>query len=189
MNWSMIWKGWNAHLERMRRLPTRRERRRWVAVLFLSMATGDTLIVANKTPDGTSSLWGLLGGLIGLLSVLLVWNRLVAWSMPVVTMPHWPEISVDERQQFVRDRSFRRAYQAVFLLTLVAAVATHIFQDDLPGILRRISALHLLPVATTQIIIFIATLPIACLAWTEPDESEGKREDDLGGQEGSTAGS
>jgi hypothetical protein len=173
----------------MRRLPTRRERRSWVLVLFLSMAAADALIVAFKTPAGTSSLWGALGGLISLLTIMLVWMRLVGWSIPVIPAPaSWPPIPVDERQQAVRDRSFRRAYQAVFLLFLVSAVAAYIFQDDLPGFLRRISELKLLIVALSQIVLLLATLPVIFLAWTEPDESEGKPAEETGAGESSMMG-
>jgi hypothetical protein len=120
---------------------------------------------------------------------MLVWLRLVGWSMPVIPAPaSWPPIPVDERQQAVRDRSFRRAYQAVFLLFLVSAVAAYIFQDDLPGFLRRISELKLLIVALSQIVLLLATLPVICLAWTEPDESEGKPAEEIGPGERSAAG-
>jgi hypothetical protein len=153
------------------------------------MAAADVLIVALKTPDGTSSLWGTLGGLISFLSIMLVWLRLVGWSMPVIPAPaSWPPIPVDERQQAVRDRSFRRAYQAVFLMFLVSAVAAYIFQDDLPGFLRRISELKLLIVVLSQIVLLLATLPVICLAWTEPDESDGKRMEEIGAGESAMMG-
>jgi hypothetical protein len=135
------------------------------------MAVGDTLIVAFKTPTGVSSLWGALGSLIGFLSVMLVWMRLVGWSMPVIPAPaSLTTIPTDERQQAVRDRSFRRAYQTVFLLFLISAVAAYMFQDDLPGFLRRISELKLLVMLLTQIVLLLATLPVVWLAWTEPDD-------------------
>jgi hypothetical protein len=158
------------------------------------MATADVLvvafrIVAFRTPAGTSSLWGALGGLIAFLSLMLVWMRLVSWSMPVIPAPAaLTAIPVDERQQAVRDRSFRRAYQAGFLMFLVSAVAAYIFQDDLPGLLRRISELKLLTVALSQIALLLATLPVIFLAWTEPDESEGKPVEEAGLEEQSAAG-
>jgi H+/gluconate symporter-like permease len=173
----------------MRQLPNRRERRIWVSVLFLGMIAEDALLVALKTSTGSTSLWARIVGVIGFLSVMLVWNRLERWSVPVIPESALaPTPSVDERQQAVRDQSFRRAYQAMFRMVLVSAVAGYVFQDDLLGLLRRISELKLLFLAIAQIIILLATLPVACLAWTEPDESDGKPVEEMSRQESSAAG-
>lgn len=189
MNGRTIWTGFTAHLLWIRYVPTRRERRIWVSALYLSIAAEDVLIAAIKTPAGTPSLWARLGGLIGLLFAFLVWNRLESWSIPVIPESAFgPTVPVDERQQAVRDRSYRRAYQAVLLASLVSAVVAYVFQDDLPGLLRRISELKLLFLAIAQIVILLATLPVACLAWTEPDESDGKPVEEMSRQESSAAG-
>jgi hypothetical protein len=189
VNWRTIRTGFTAHLLWIRHVPTRRERRIWVSALYLSIAAEDVLIAAIKTPAGTPSLWARLGGLIGLLFAFLVWNRLESWSIPVISESAFgPTVPVDERQQAVRDRSYRRAYQAVFLASLVSAVVAYVFQDDLPGFLRRISELKLLFVALLQIVLLLASLPAACLAWTEPDESEGKPVEEISPEVRSVAG-
>jgi hypothetical protein len=155
----------------------------------LSIAAEDVLIAAIKTPAGTPSLWIRLGGLIGLLLAFLVWNRLESWSIPVIPESAFgPAAPVDERQQAVRDRSYRRAYQAVLLASLVSAVVAYILQEDLPGFLRRISESKLLLLVLLQIVLLLATLPVVCLAWTEPDETEGKPTEEMSSQESSAAG-
>ena len=188
MNWRTMRTGFEAYGQWMRRLPTRHKRRLWVSTLFLGMAAGDMLIVNFKTPAGTSSLWGALGGLIGVLTLMIFWCRLMCWSIPVIPPPaSWPPIPIDERQQAMRDRSFRRAYQIVFLLSLLSAVGVYIFQGDLPGYLQRFSESKLLLVVLSQIVLLIASLPVVCLAWTEPDESEVKLVEDIPIEETSDA--
>jgi hypothetical protein len=48
--------------------------------------------------------------------------------------------------------------------------------------------LKLLFLAIAQIVILLATLPVACLAWTEPDESDGKPMEEIGAGESAMMG-
>lgn len=178
MNRRTIHTGWSASTRRWGHLPTRRERRVWVLAMYSGLVAGDALLfpfkIAFNPLAGTSSLWVTFGALIALMPVL-IWNRLACWSVPVgLVPPAWPGITLDERQQFVRDRSYRRAYQIVFLLFLVAGVAAYSLQEDLPGYFQRLSDLNLLPVVLVEIVLLLASLPVVCLAWTEPDESQCK---------------
>lgn len=175
MNWRTVWTGFTAHLLWIRHVPTRRERRIWVAALYLSVVVEDVSIVAFKAQTGSVSFSGAVWRLVGLLFAFLVWNRLESWSIPVIPESAFgPAVLVDERQQAVRDRSYRRAYQAVLLASVVLAAAAYTFQDDLPGLLQRISELKLLFVILLQIALMLASLPVACLAWSEPDDPDGK---------------
>jgi hypothetical protein len=133
-------------------------------------------------------MWGVTGALFIFFSIFAC-MRLVAWAMPTIMMPpSLPRIPVDERQQAVRDRSFRRAYLVVFLSFLIAGTMAYIWQDDLPGQLRRLSETNLLLAMFSHILILLASLPAACLAWTEPDESDGKPMEEIGAGESSVMG-
>lgn len=190
MNWRTVWTGWNAHMARLRHLPTRRERRIWIVAMYVCLLGGDGLILPFKTSAGYSlSPYLALAALLIVLLSILIWLRLSCWSLPTIMMPpSWPLPPVDERQQAVRDRSFRRAYLIVFFGSIIAGTLAYIWQDDLPGHLRRLSEAHLLPTILIHPVILLASLPAVCLAWTEPDESDGKPMEEIGAGESAVMG-
>ena len=190
MNWRTISSGSEAYAKWMRNLPTRRERRIWIVAMYVCLLGGDGLILPFKTSAGysLSAYLALAAFLIVLLSILIC-MRLSCWSMPTIMMPpSWPRPPVDERQQAVRDRSFRRAYLIVFFGSIIAGTMAYIWQEDLPGHLRRLSEAKLLPVILAHLTILLASFPAVCLAWTEPDETEGKPVEEDGLEERSAAG-
>lgn len=190
MNWRAISSGSEAYAKWMRYLQTRRERRIWIVGMYVCLLGGDGLILPFKTSAGysLSPYLALAAFLMVILSILLC-IRLSCWSMPTIMMPpSWPRPPVDERQQSVRDRSFRQAYLIVFFGSSIAGTMAYIWQEDLPGHLRRLSEAKLLPVILVHPIILLASLPAVCLAWTEPDESEGKPTEEMPRVERSVAG-
>jgi hypothetical protein len=158
--------------------------------MYVCLLGGDGLILPFKMSAGysLSPYLALAAFLIVLLSIL-IWLRLSCWSLPTIMMPpSWPRPLIDERQQAVRDRSFRRAYLIVFFGSIVAGTLAYIWQDDLPGHLRRLSEANLLAVILVHLTFLLASLPAACLAWTEPDETEGKPAEEIGAGESSKMG-
>jgi hypothetical protein len=159
--------------------------------MYVCLLGGDGLILPFKTSAGysLSPYLALAAFLIVLLSIL-IWLRLSCWSLPTIMMPpSWPRPPIDERQQAVRDRSFRRAYLIVFFGSIIAGTLAYIWQDDLPGHLRRLSEAHLLPTILIHTVILFTSLPVACLAWTEPDDSDWQSAGETPGGRKSAAGS
>ena len=190
MNWRTISSVSEVNAKWMRNLPTRRERRIWIVAMYVCLLGGDGLILPFKTSAGYSiSRYLVLAAFLMVLLSITISLRLSCWSLPTIMMPpSWPRPPVDERQQAVRDRSFRRAYLIVFFGSIIAGTLAYIWQDELPGHLRRLSEANLLPVILVHLTILLASLPAVCLAWTEPDESEGKPVEEAGLEERSAAG-
>jgi hypothetical protein len=176
--WQSVWKGYNAYGRWLSFLPKRRSRRILISAMYLGLTVyAANLIAIIRLGEAVPS-WRLAGWLIWLTFMLswLGWLMLSCWAIPVIMIPPAPasRIPIDERQQAVRDRAYRRAYQSSFLLFVIAGTAAYILQEDLPGILRRITQLGLLPAILSVIGIVLMSMPVAFLAWTEPDDSADK---------------
>ena len=169
--WRKALRAYMAYGEWVRRLPLQRSRRAWVVALYLGLAVNAGNIVAIGFESQQSLVLTFAVWLISMLAVV-VWIRLSCWAMPVIANPPVlpSTVPVDERQQALRDRAYRRAYHSTLSLFVLAALAAYILQEDLPAILRRVAELNLMPAILGNTAIVLLFMPVAFLAWTEPDD-------------------
>jgi len=173
MTYQQLLESWRAHSRQAVRLPRRRSRRAWVLVMYAGLAANMAEIVSISLKNKQSLLLALVVWLIVLLATY-VWIRLTCWAIPVIATPPLsltaPHLPVDERQRAVGDRAYRRAYQIGILLFILSAVAFYVLQDELPALLQSIAGLGLAPGLLCNTAILLLSLPVATLAWTEPDD-------------------
>lgn len=161
-------------------LRTRQERRAWIACMYACLFGGAAASIGLKTRwDFGSPLSGAciaLAALSWLGWILLAWWARLALRAPgpAGAVPAGfglpPDQPLGARETAVRDRAYRRAYQFVVLLALAASTAAFIFEEELPGLFRALAEDRLILVPLFAVILFLASLPVAFLAWTEPDE-------------------
>lgn len=181
MSWSAPGKDWYRKAQAALRdtLRTRQERRIWVACMYAGLFVGGGASVGLKTRLGPGSPIPEACIVPAALSAL-VWPLLAWWARsaprkqgPAGGVPSvfnvTPDAPPEERETAVRDRAYRRAYQFVVLLALAASTAAFIFQEELPGLFRVLADDSLFLVTLCGVILFLASLPVAFLAWTEPD--------------------
>lgn len=143
---------------------SRSQRRVAVTGCYLGYAAlGTTWCLAAGRPDGLDWAVVILAGVVSLAALFAVWRG--AGGL-ILASAHL----LDERQRAVRDRAFRIAYLIVSVVFLAAALLYS--RLALRATAGGPVAYHdLLPLGIGAVLITL-TLPLAVVAWTEPDPPE-----------------
>ena len=140
-----------------------RDRRRlWVASMYLSLAaTAGIFAVAGER-------WWIVLAVIPFVFASALYGKVIQPIVRGLTEKEDPEL--DERELMVRNRAYRRAYQAlgaIFVLVLASAASFTVFfgAESLP-VPRTLRDFALLTLLLGYLLI---SLPASIVAWTEPD--------------------
>ena len=160
-------------------LRSRRDRRAWIVCMYLGLGGGTGAAICLRTVQGRASL--LFGfSLVFALLALVAWQVLAWWARPWRQLNGstdgayslrgaTTDVPLSAGEKAKRDRSYRCAYHVVVLGALAASVATYIYQEEVPNLFRALADRDLLLITMGALILFLASLPAAFHAWSEPD--------------------